>query len=239
MGKASYILSIESPCSENWDQMSLNITGKHCVHCCKDVVDFTGYSDSAILNFLRKNTGNICGRFRADQLERELIHPAYKIPFKYSGAAAMISSFLILSHPVQAKAHTIPFQRQQTITKSPPLIKTPTVSDSTNINFRIIRGKIVDWHTEKPLEKAYVRVEGSNILAFTDSAGNYELFIPKEKAAGSILRVSYYNYSEVLIPTGRLTTINVKLSPETTVLVGAVSAKMVKKSKKKWKRNNS
>jgi hypothetical protein len=47
--------------------------GRHCQHCCKTVVDFTGMTDDQVLRYFRDNAGkNVCGRLMPDQVEREL-----------------------------------------------------------------------------------------------------------------------------------------------------------------------
>lgn len=68
--------------------------GRFCGSCQKNVVDFTRSSDREIASVL--TTGeNVCGRFRSDQLERELFVPTRKKSF-WAAASAAALSFLAL-----------------------------------------------------------------------------------------------------------------------------------------------
>lgn len=49
--------------------------GRHCTHCDKTVVDFTGYTDAQLLTFFAKSNTPTCGRFSAHQLHRTLHLP--------------------------------------------------------------------------------------------------------------------------------------------------------------------
>ena len=66
-------LSIDNPCSENWDQMSPEQQGRFCASCNKTVVNFAQMTDQDVLTWLARNQGPTCGRFRQDQLQRPLI----------------------------------------------------------------------------------------------------------------------------------------------------------------------
>ncbi len=74
-------LTVQSPCHENWDQMQPAEQGKFCASCCKTVTDFTGMSDRQLADFFKKPKENICGRFYADQLERDILIPKKRIPW--------------------------------------------------------------------------------------------------------------------------------------------------------------
>ncbi len=74
-------LSVQSPCHENWDQMHPAEQGKFCASCCKTVTDFTNMSDRQLAEFFKKPKENICGRFYADQLERDILIPQKRIPW--------------------------------------------------------------------------------------------------------------------------------------------------------------
>jgi len=65
-------LTIPKPCHENWEQMNPDEKGKFCSVCSKSVYDFTGFSDEEICNFNFDFDQKVCGRFREDQLNRNL-----------------------------------------------------------------------------------------------------------------------------------------------------------------------
>ncbi len=62
-------VSIRKPCTEDWNKMTAADQGRNCAVCCKTVVDFTGKTDSEIVNYLRTNsTQRVCGRFKSAQV---------------------------------------------------------------------------------------------------------------------------------------------------------------------------
>lgn len=65
-------IKVDNPCSQDWDKMTVTEQGRHCAHCNRNVIDFTGYSDAALHQYFSKNTGHICGRFLPHQLNRDI-----------------------------------------------------------------------------------------------------------------------------------------------------------------------
>lgn len=67
-------ISIPEPCHEDWDGMHpvSGTTARHCGSCAKNVVDFTGFTDVQMHDYVRLNGNKMCGRFRPDQLGRPL-----------------------------------------------------------------------------------------------------------------------------------------------------------------------
>lgn len=65
---ATYI-HIPEPCHADWDKMQPEDQGKHCLQCCKTVVDFTSWEMADIASYLKENTARkTCGRFKSEQL---------------------------------------------------------------------------------------------------------------------------------------------------------------------------
>jgi hypothetical protein len=65
------IITIPTPCHEDWNAMHPNELGRHCDSCVKTVVDFTNWQPQAILKHLNSNE-TVCGRFTADQLNEPI-----------------------------------------------------------------------------------------------------------------------------------------------------------------------
>lgn len=62
---------LTNPCSENWNSMQVDSTGRFCRSCQKSVIDFTSKTDEEIKNFLKDKRGEkLCGRFYIHQVER-------------------------------------------------------------------------------------------------------------------------------------------------------------------------
>src|SRR5258706_15853701 len=69
-----FILSINKPCHENWNNMTPLERGAYCASCRKEVTDFTGMPDTEIIDYFQKKKNEpVCGRFKTDQLNRPLI----------------------------------------------------------------------------------------------------------------------------------------------------------------------
>jgi hypothetical protein len=65
------IITIPTPCHEDWNAMTPKDQGRHCGSCCKTVVDFTSWQPQEILLHFKSNK-NVCGRFTADQLNEPI-----------------------------------------------------------------------------------------------------------------------------------------------------------------------
>jgi hypothetical protein len=73
-------IKVQESCHENWNGMQPNQQGRHCQSCQKTVVDFTDMTHTELINFFTKNnTGNTCGRFNNDQLQRSMAIPQKKV----------------------------------------------------------------------------------------------------------------------------------------------------------------
>jgi hypothetical protein len=68
-------IEVQNPCSEPWDKMQSIDGGKYCGSCAKYVADFSGFTDQELISYFKSRNTESCGRFRKDQLQREL-HPS-------------------------------------------------------------------------------------------------------------------------------------------------------------------
>lgn len=73
--KKSFQISIENPCRENWDAMTVSGNGKFCSSCSKIVVDFNAMSDKQIVDFLMKRKGSVCGRISKARAQTQFYYP--------------------------------------------------------------------------------------------------------------------------------------------------------------------
>jgi hypothetical protein len=69
MSNKRYKISIDKPCTQQWENMTPDKTDRFCNSCKKNVVDFTQYSDFDLIQFLKNNYGkNICGRIETARI---------------------------------------------------------------------------------------------------------------------------------------------------------------------------
>lgn len=123
-----YQLNIAQPCHEDWNSMIPDQDGKHCLQCCKTVVDFTDWTTDEIAAYLQaRNYKDVCGRFRETQLNQDYIAPdVYIQQVQRSGlsymkrVAAIMLFALFLS--VNSQAQT-PHSKQ--LLGEPAVVMTP------------------------------------------------------------------------------------------------------------------
>ena len=95
MKKPNYIIKINNPCQENWNEMTQNDKGKHCAVCAKTVVDFSKLSDNQVIKLIENSKGKVCGHFNKTQLNRTLTQTNEQAnPFLYQilAGALLLSS---------------------------------------------------------------------------------------------------------------------------------------------------
>jgi hypothetical protein len=109
------VISIPTPCHEDWNKMTAKDQGRHCDVCSKTVVDFTTWYPQQILLHFENNT-NVCGRFRIDQLDEPIPTKEdfvkqisyFAVPFLKKVAAIFLFVFAIMGSSFRAEAQGVP-----------------------------------------------------------------------------------------------------------------------------------
>ncbi len=165
-------------CEKDWTTMSKTEQGKFCQFCSKEVVNFTTHSDQEIVKYFQEN-GNVCGRFKKDQLERPLVLPKMtKDSSRYY--YFLLSGLLFFSntHQVASQVHKIPpvpLETSKDTTESfPDSVKTTKPLEKEEI----ISGTVTDYEGE-PLFQSVIKLEGTQLMAQSDFDGNYTIKLPK------------------------------------------------------------
>lgn len=112
MNQPHFKITISKSCHENWESMTPNEKGKHCLVCQKTVVDFTSMTDAQIIDYFQNYKGSTCGRFYETQLERS-IYPASKMSLKNRWAWVLSTLLLPLSMNAQTPKHKEPIKFEQ------------------------------------------------------------------------------------------------------------------------------
>lgn len=201
-------ISIPSPCHENWDAMAPSDKGRFCASCQKTVIDFSKASDREIAATYKKDT-NTCGRFRADQLNRDLIIPQEKSSLWIAASAALISFLGLGTHAVSAQT---PSEKANTHTVNPDYNKTvPKTSDPKKI-----KGKITD-EQGKPLQNVEVKNITTGISVRTDKKGIYTTTVSNGDKIG--IRMTGYVAQSVVFD-GKMDTIALEKIEEVIMIMG-------------------
>ena len=198
------MLRVPQPCHESWAAMTPTALGRHCAACQKTVVDFTHQTDAEILAYLAKATGETCGRFYNDQLERPL-KPVPPLPqgSRWRAWLALLlatwgtTRAVAASHPAAHPTHSVPRS-----TSARP--RTSTLAT------KYVQGLVRDAATGAPLVGVAVFLRGENRMVTTDSAGRFRLRLsPRRPRGGRALVLHFTGYRSItqsLAATTRATT---------------------------------
>lgn len=196
-------LKIPEPCHENWNEMTpIQSDCRHCAACDRQIVDFSKKTDAEVLRYLQQNSGKICGRFSALQLERPLMAPRVA---KRGGLTAVAASFAAVLAAQQPAGNqpAEPVQTEQT-----PDFDRDVMGKVQHYNYleaedsmRTISGRILDELGE-PLAGVTIVFPNSMFGAYTDVGGNFILKIPEDTLHTLALeiRLQYAGYETKIIP---------------------------------------
>lgn len=117
------------PCSVPWESMEESESGRFCKLCVKHVVDFTGFKDDGVKEYLAKNSNQrICGRITKSQLDRieisfDLVQFEQRFNFKY----AFLFAFFVVFAPSLYSVNVVFGQEEQ----DSLVLEIPVIADST------------------------------------------------------------------------------------------------------------
>lgn len=199
--KSQSKISINTPCSEKWEEMIPMERGKLCLRCDRLITDFTNKTDQEILDHIKASNGNICGRFKDDQLNRNLIHQVNpKIIPLWQKVAASLLLFVGVENAQAGKYNPKIFNYDYTVSKTDTdkniskerkgMIKSNTIEAGDTVK---VRGRVVDEKTNEGMPFAMIMIDGYGILVQTDFDGLFTLVLPPN------LDVSNLNLKVLLI----------------------------------------
>lgn len=171
---AKYLqLQVPQGCNEDWNAMLPDKNGKFCLSCQKQVIDFTKMSDRELVAFFKKRKQNTCGRFSAEQLNRDIHIPSKRILWlRYFFQFTLPAFLLSLKASGQTIGKSKPSIEIAPVTKGeimPVIIKEALVNPMSQI-----QGTIRDENGE-PLSGSSISIKGTNIATVADSAGNFNV----------------------------------------------------------------
>jgi CarboxypepD_reg-like domain len=155
-------ITIPKPCHENWQTMTVVDKGRFCNSCQKTVIDFTKISDREIVNIFNK-TDNLCGRFYATQLNRDIIKPKEKNTVWIAASIAFLSFFSVGSDNLFSQ-------------KKIDIVQTDN-NDLLNENREIEISGIVYDDNISPLPYTNVFIKGTNNGTITGIDGTFKIIV--------------------------------------------------------------
>ncbi len=167
---------IPKPCHEDWNKMSSSEQGRFCKSCSKQVVDFTSMTDQEVLNYFKKSSGNVCGRFENDQLKRPL--QEVKQEKKKVWWIAMLMPLLMLFEKSNAQRKHVPLIGTSVAIKNPsqeimgkvafPQVEPDTAGNTIEIcseDTSISNATIDEENNEQITDTAFVEIDTTYLPA--------------------------------------------------------------------------
>jgi len=189
-------LSIPEPCHEDWNKMTPTLQGRYCQACEKEVTDFSQMTDAQIVQFIEKGKGNHCGRFRFDQLDRDMSQSVSQYVLSPWAKAGILAASVLLA---------VPGMSQQTRLSTKPAAQEIVVTQQKNLDSKtpfIIKGIVTDGEGE-PLIVASILLVGTSTGTITDLDGNFTIGIPQQ-LPNLALTFSYLGYeAKTITLTGK------------------------------------
>ncbi|WP_338765688.1 carboxypeptidase-like regulatory domain-containing protein [Bernardetia sp. ABR2-2B] len=221
-------ISINKPCSENFDNFKATKAGGFCGSCQKEVIDFTQMSDKEIIAYFQNNQKKSCGRFNESQLKTYSTVTPSKRTYSLRKIGIGLMSFSLLS--------LLSINKSQAQQANPTIItetseKQEKSSEDKNLTGRInqftITGNITS--PDGALPGAVIYIKGTKRGTQTDIDGNFSFVIPDGEV---VLVFSYVGFKskeiEITENTPRHLTVLLESSCE---LLGEVSVNEVYQSK--------
>lgn len=206
-------INIPKPCHENWNAMTPNEKGRHCAVCEKTVVDFTKTTDERLVKTFEQN-GNLCGRFKNSQLNRDIVFNRKERNNYLSYVASSLLALLAIgTQSVKAQGEPQIIQTER--------VKTPVNVNNKKavsvLNEKVITGTVSD-ETNTPLPGVTVIIKGTTIGASTDFDGNFKIRATK----GDTLVFNYIGFETQEIIVGANSKYNITLKEDEYELMGEV-----------------
>jgi hypothetical protein len=179
-------ITIPEPCDQKWSEMQACGSNRFCNKCEKQIIDFTYYSDAALIKVIEENDGRICGKFTKDQLDRELISSYKKQSFFSNISARWLGLWLFLSSPFYSV-------KAQTPTEVSPELKTT----KTDTNLFYISGTVVG-EDGQPILDAKVKIIELGQETLTDSNGKFKIVFEDSSFGKYTIEITGNGLTEVL-----------------------------------------
>ncbi|MFA1771050.1 carboxypeptidase-like regulatory domain-containing protein [Rufibacter glacialis] len=152
--------------------------GRFCQSCQKTVVDFTAMPDAEVVEWLAKNKNTKCGRFRKDQIGKELTAPIYS-PKRWNWPAAVLGLTAWLSTTsVVAKQVSSPVYSTNQRPASENRGKSMKELSEISVSLLVLKGTVIDAQSKEAMPGTTILLKGTSIAVPADQNGHFELAVP-------------------------------------------------------------
>ncbi|MCW5910361.1 MAG: carboxypeptidase-like regulatory domain-containing protein [Cyclobacteriaceae bacterium] len=213
--KKSFVLTVPTPCHENWNAFTPTQKGKFCGTCRKEVIDFTTWTDAEIKQYFKAGKGSTCGRFAQHQLKTYRT----ETPAKARSAWAAIVAFLMLliHEPAEAQTTPDPVHQEQVDEQKKGGFKVKALASIT------VKGIVMDDVDSLGLPGVNVVRKGTSEGTVTDAAGRFELTI-NHPSENETLVVSFIGLKtvELAISPNQDTHMKIMMTYDVNALLGEI-----------------
>ncbi|MBC7864582.1 MAG: carboxypeptidase-like regulatory domain-containing protein [Bacteroidia bacterium] len=196
MKAKTFSLKINKPCTESWDEMTLNGIGKHCASCNKVVIDFSRLSESEIADQIKNAVGKICGRFRKEQLQVVYaVNSRRRAPWYNQFFVKMALTGILTLKLADAGAQTTSTPIEKT-TKDNSGKKKNKIKETTSDKKKTISGKVIDKDSREAIQYATITIANTKISTVTDAEGKFTIEVPSDfKGKNVTIQISGASYT--------------------------------------------
>ncbi len=184
-------INIPNPCKAPWENMQTGPAGKLCLQCNKHVIDFTNMSDAELIKTLQSHSGNLCGRFRNEQINRTLLLP--QAPKPTAQLRKILAGLLLLAganQTLHAQVGKIMIEPATTTHHD-----SNTEQQQEGSLLAQVKGRVIDANTKEPIAFCMLYIKDTHLSAVADKDGFFVLDLPKSFSGDSItLRCNYIGY---------------------------------------------
>lgn len=149
--------------------------GRFCNSCQKTVMDFRNMSDSQLAEFFKKPAGTVCGRFHADQLNRDITIPRKRIPWvKYFFQFSIPAFLFSMKSAAQGKVVLQEKAAGQSIKSAAARLNDKIIEEELRNDSIIVSGKVFD-EVGTPIGGATIMIWGTTSGTVTKEDGSFRL----------------------------------------------------------------
>jgi carboxypeptidase-like protein/type IX secretion system substrate protein len=190
-------VQVPRPCHESWNQMTETDKGRFCMSCRKEVIDFSIMTDQQVLSHMANAAGGVCGRFKNEQLNRDITERKEKELAWYKYFIHVMIPALLMTNKSSAQERIT----GDTIVCTRPKDSTSLLTGKVDIRQEIrkheaitIEGKITDEKLQ-PISGATIIIKGTRNGVASDMNGEFTILINKD-IYKPILAISYIGFEQ-------------------------------------------
>lgn len=202
----SIFIKLDKPCSENWETMKANESGRFCEQCSKTVVDFTTLNPFEIGQKMKMAKGNICARVSQNQLNEPLLdfeaERKRQLPYSNLAAGLMMATTMATNQPLLAKTTHLETEMVQTADSilENNYNSKPKPENKKTEKFITFSGIVQDNENLQPIKNAkiiFVTIR-KQFTAYSQDDGTFSIKIPTELIDNdNVIRVLYNETKEI------------------------------------------